>query len=398
VTADAKSFLAVLEQSNDEQLVFDVVTLFNELQWLLQYSHEEAAHYLRLCSALLAAKSPANLRNLVQAVAAELMQLQQQEAAAAAAAYGAGCNQSSASAADASAAATAAAFAEDMADAVPQPDTPGLYASSSNGVFGCEPNKAWLGSSGSSMAAAAESAPVGDQYSHFSELPDQTNSSSNSYSWGCNSSNTAAFGFDGQNNSGLPEPDDSSPHTWEQAQQQSLFVGTASWPPAAGGCGYATPGVFGSSSMAAAAQAGDVLTPNTFSSSSCSSSSSSSSSAARRSWGSQHDSGLYDQLSSSSSSSSSSAAVSSMPAPVQDPPGASGNFDARGMGGASCTDGQAAAAAAEEDLEVSGDGGSSSSSRAEPRQSGRAKVLRCLAVCALVSVRCILRSRGKIRG
>jgi hypothetical protein len=243
------------------------------------------------------ASKTACLRSNTQAVQQQSYQMQQQEAAAAvAAASGAGFNQSSASAAAISAAATAAAFAEQMADEVPQPDTPGIDESSSSGpfggsAFGLAPGKGYHGSSGSSKPAAAVSYFGAGQYSAswYCEQPDL--SGGNRDCFGNSSSKAAGFGWGGQCDSAK---------TWQQWKQQPLFGDAAA--------DTASPAVFDSSSSntAAAADGGDVLELDTVlrlapsSSSSSYSLPNSSSKVARRRWGRQDDTGLPELPSSSS--------------------------------------------------------------------------------------------------
>jgi hypothetical protein len=238
------------------------------------------------------ASKTAGLRSNTRAVQQQSFHMQQQQAAGAvAAASGAGFNQSSASAAATSAvataaAATAAAFAEQMADEVPQPDTPGLYCSIGGSPFGLAPGKGYTGSSGSSMPAAADSYCGASQNSLYSAQPlRQADCSSYNFS---SSSKAAGFGWGGQYDCAK---------TWQQQQQQSLFGVAAA--------DTASPAVFDSSSSntAAAACAGDAVEPNTVSWLAASSSSTlsySSSEAALR-WGSQDDTGLPEQRSSSNS-------------------------------------------------------------------------------------------------
>jgi hypothetical protein len=429
MVAQMESFTTMLDKgSSCGELLLNVLVeqALSHVQWLLAYGEAGAGHYVRLCWQLLTTTSPADLRNQAQAVCQESNHRQQQEAAAAAG-NSAGCSQSSSSAycttsAAASAAATAAASAEEMADAVPQPDTPGLYKSSSNSVLGCEPDMAWPGCSDSSMLAAAESAFGGGQCSLYSEQPDLTFSSSSS------SSNAAAFGWSNQY--------DSSSNTWEQMQGRSLYGGAAG--------DSASPGVFGSSgssssssssNTAAAAFAGDESVPDTFNNSS-SSLIYSSSPAARLSWGSQDDSGSTEQPSSSNSwqqyqgllfgdaaddsgapaagmsqygslnvyesSSTTAAAVgdavelgasSMLPASTAvdnavPTSSISSSSSAEFVGADSSMAAASAAVAAVEVEIVEVSGGSSSSSSGSGRP-GRAKVLRCLAVCAVVAVRIV---------
>jgi hypothetical protein len=430
MVAQLESFIMMLDKGSscgDLLLTLLVEQALGHVQWLLAYGEAGAGHYVRLCWQLLTATSPADLRNQAQAVCQESHQMQQQEAAAAAAGDSAGCSQSASSAycassADASAAA-AAALAEEMADAVPQPDTPGLYGSRSGGVFGCEQDKAWPGCSGSSMPAA-ESAFGGGQCSLYSEQPDLTFSSSSS-------SNAAAFGWSNQY--------DSSSNTWEQMQGRSLYGVAAG--------DNASPGVFGSSSSsssssitAVAAFAGDESVPDTFNNSS-SSLAYSSSQAARLSWGSQDNSGSTEQPSSSSnswqqyqgplfgdaaddsgtpaagmsqyesfnvyeSSSTTAAAVgdvaeqnasSMLPASTAADSTVttssittSSSSSAEVVAADSSMAAASLAAVAVEAVEISSGGSSSSARSGRP---GRAKVLRCLAVCAVVSVR-FLKCRG----
>jgi hypothetical protein len=294
MVAQLQLFFIVLDSDNSSSACGDLLLsalveqALSHLQWLLLYGVDVTGHYVRLCQQLLTATSAADLRSKALAVYQESCQMQQQEAAAADAAN----NQSSAPAAEASAAATAAAFAEQMVDAVPEPDTPGLYETSSSSAFGFEPGMAYPGSSGSSMPAAADSYFGAGHYSLHCEQPELTAGSS-SYTSG--SSNAADFGSGGQYG---------RTKTWEQWQQQaaqhSLFGDAAA--------DNASPAVFDSSSSnnntAAAAYAGNVSQPDTSSSNlllvvtgppTCSSGQ-----AARLSWGSQDDTGMHEQPSSSS--------------------------------------------------------------------------------------------------
>jgi hypothetical protein len=238
------------------------------------------------------ASKPADLRSNTQAVQHQSLQMQQREAAAAAAAASsAGFNQSSAllAAADASAAATAAAFAEQMADEVPQPETPGIDGSSSGSPFGLAPGKGYPGSSGSNMPAAANSYFGAGQYSASEQL--DLSGGSNRDCFSNSSSKAAGFDWRGQYDSNK---------TWQQWKQQPLFgdgaADTASLP------------VFGGSSSsntaaATSADGGDVLEVDTvprLASSGSSSCPAYSSSQAVRNWGSQDDTGLPEQRSSSS--------------------------------------------------------------------------------------------------
>jgi hypothetical protein len=133
MVAQLDSFFTVLHEGErcGDELLNAVQQALGHVLWLLAYGPEGAGNYQRLCMQLLTATSPADLRSKAQDVHRESSQMmqeqQQQEEVAAAAANGAGCSQGSASAADASAAATAAASAEEMADAAPETDAPGMY-------------------------------------------------------------------------------------------------------------------------------------------------------------------------------------------------------------------------------------------------------------------------------
>jgi hypothetical protein len=415
MAAQLQSFVTVLDNgssSGDLLLSMLVQQALSHLQWLLPCGIECAGHYVRLCYQLLTATTPADLSSQALAVYQESSQMQQQEleaAAAAAAASGAGFKQgSAAAAADASAAAPAAAFAEQMADAVLQPDTPSVYGAGSGSFFGCEPGMGYFGSFSSSTPAAADSYFGAGQYSLYCEQPDLTGGS-------------CSFGSSKAADLGCSDQQDSS-MMWEQTKLPPIFVDAAA--------NYASPAGFdSSSSTVAAAYAGDglqtcvegfsMLSSNTIAASGSATSevtpvmapdtpvmlsgstaiggtaSRLPSWSADSLWHQQQGSSLPEQPGSSSSSLEYVHADSSMAAASPAAVAAAFVQVSSGGGGSSSSvdfvdagSSMAAAspaAAAAEFAEVSG--GSSSSSSALAPQSGKAKVLRCLTACALVSLR-----------
>jgi hypothetical protein len=376
MTTHVQRFLAVLGEPHHAQLCCSVLDLFSNMQWLLQYSHEEKEQYIRLCTDVIkAAKSSEDLSHKVQAVHVEADELLQQELAAqlqhAATAAASDASSSSFSARSSSsyttsaesystdtstaaaAAATAATFAEAMADAESEPDTPGQYEYSSGSAFGHEPGKAGPGSASSSKPAAAERA-----------------FGSSSSSFGSNS-NTAAFGFDRQHDSGQPEQADSN-CAWQQAYTLPLFGYAGA--PAAGWCDTAPYAVFGDSNTAAAAGAGavDALdAPITLPGSAASGGAANSifSAAPEETlWRQQQDSSLFQQPDSSSSSSSFFAAASSLAHQAQDPSDAFNDFVARGRSGFPSADRQAACSS-KHSSSSTGDGSSAAGDVSQPLSS-----------------------------
>jgi hypothetical protein len=201
------------------------------MQWMQQLGSDEQQQYANLSKEVVtAAASAEDLSLKVAAAILESSQLQLQELAAAAAAAAAAASGGSISAGSSSsyifsedaAAAIAAAYAEQMAEAVPEPDTPGLYESSGSSAFGQEPGTAWPGSSGSSMPAAADHGFGAGQYSSFSQEFGDTFSTGSPFFGNSSSSNTTGFGWGSQHNSGLPEQADSN-SAWQQAYALPIF-------------------------------------------------------------------------------------------------------------------------------------------------------------------------------